>query len=72
MEGRYDDAIKTAHKLHDHAAPHVDHMQMMEIFTLAPELVMERFNKSDDILKRVGLMSGATSKAVPPARRYSK
>jgi hypothetical protein len=50
MQGRFADALAAAQKLHAHAAPHAHHMQMMELFAIAPDLVLARFGKWDQIL----------------------
>src|SRR5262249_41640882 len=50
MQGRFADAFAAAQKLHAHTAPHVHHMQMMEVFAIAPDLVLTRFGKWDQIL----------------------
>jgi tetratricopeptide (TPR) repeat protein len=48
--GNYAEAKKWAQAIYDHAQPHVEHMAMLEMFTVVPEGINVKFRKWDDIL----------------------
>jgi tetratricopeptide (TPR) repeat protein len=50
LGGRSADAMAASEKLAKIAAPHVEHMQMLEAFTIMPTMTMARFGKWDEIL----------------------
>lgn len=48
--GRFNDAYAAAQKVSAHAAPHVAHMAMMEMFVPHPIYVLVKFRKWDEVL----------------------
>lgn len=50
MQGRFSDALKAAHQLHQNVAPSVQAMPMIEGFLSMPLAILIRFQKWDDIL----------------------
>src|SRR5262249_44276435 len=49
-QGNYKESKKWADEIYAHAAPHVAHMGMMEMFTVVPEGIEVKFRKWDDIM----------------------
>ena len=49
-QGNYAESKKWAQAIYDHAKPHIEHMQMLEMFTVVPEMIDVKFRKWNDIL----------------------
>jgi tetratricopeptide (TPR) repeat protein len=49
-QGNYAESKKWAKAIYDHAQPHIEHMAMLEMFTVVPECIEVKFRKWDEIL----------------------
>ena len=49
-QGNYKESKKWADAIYQHAQPHVEHMAMLEGFTVVPEMIDVKFRKWNDIL----------------------